>query len=73
VSRKRPGREADPSPLLVPRSINKLEIYHYSSYRPSWPVKRVQLFNFYTSIFPALSRSPCGALSSWLTEEDSPG
>jgi hypothetical protein len=29
--RKRPGRDADPSPLLVQRSKNRVELYLYSS------------------------------------------
>jgi hypothetical protein len=29
-SRKRPGRDTDPSPLLVPRSKNRVELYLYS-------------------------------------------
>jgi hypothetical protein len=29
-SRKRPERDADPSPLLVPRSKNRVELYLYS-------------------------------------------
>jgi hypothetical protein len=28
---KRPGRDAEPSPLLVPRSKNRVELYLYSS------------------------------------------
>jgi hypothetical protein len=28
--RKRPGHDADPSPLLVPRSKNRVELYLYS-------------------------------------------
>jgi hypothetical protein len=28
--RKRPGRDADPSPLLEPRSKNRVELYLYS-------------------------------------------
>jgi hypothetical protein len=35
------GVTLDPSPLLVPRSKNRVDLY--SSYRPSWPVKRVKL------------------------------
>jgi hypothetical protein len=41
--RKRPGRDADPSPLLVPRSKHRVELYLYSPWGPSWPVKRVKL------------------------------
>jgi hypothetical protein len=32
-----PGVE---SPLLVPRSKNRVELYLYSTYWPSWPVKK---------------------------------
>jgi hypothetical protein len=28
--RKRPGRDGDPSPLLVPRYTNRVELYLYS-------------------------------------------
>ena len=28
--KERPGRDADPSPLLVPRSKNRVELYPYS-------------------------------------------
>jgi hypothetical protein len=39
--RKRPGRDADLSPLLV-SSKNRVQIYLYSPSGPSWPVKRVK-------------------------------
>jgi hypothetical protein len=29
-------------PLLVPRSKNRVELYLYSPYGPSWPIKRVK-------------------------------
>jgi hypothetical protein len=35
---KRTGRGADPSPLLVPRSRKRVELYLYSPYGPSWLV-----------------------------------
>jgi hypothetical protein len=38
----RPGRDADPSPLLVPRSKNRIELYLYSPCGRSWPIKRVK-------------------------------
>jgi hypothetical protein len=38
---KRLGRDADPSPLLVLRSKNRVELYLYSPYGPSWPVNQV--------------------------------
>jgi hypothetical protein len=31
-----------PHPLLVPRSKNRVELYLYSPYGPSWPIKRVK-------------------------------
>jgi hypothetical protein len=40
--RKRPGRDAEPSPLLVPRSWNRVDLYLDSPKGPSWPVKRVK-------------------------------
>jgi hypothetical protein len=33
--RKRPGRDVDPSPLLVPRSKNRLGLYLYCPIGPS--------------------------------------
>jgi hypothetical protein len=47
-----------PHPLLVPRSKIRVELYLYSPYGPSWPVKRVKLvlicyvstFGFYSLI-----------------------
>jgi hypothetical protein len=41
----RPGRDADPSPLLVLRSKNRVELYIYSPQGPSWPVKRAKSKN----------------------------
>jgi hypothetical protein len=43
--RKRSGRDADPSPLIVPRSKNRVALYLYSPEGPSWPVKRVKPTN----------------------------
>jgi hypothetical protein len=31
-----------PHPFLVPRSKNRIELYLYSPYEPSWPVKRMK-------------------------------
>jgi hypothetical protein len=39
--RKRSGRDVDPSPLVVPRAKNRVELYLYSPQRPSWTVNRV--------------------------------
>jgi hypothetical protein len=40
--RKWPGRDTDPSPLRVPRSKSRVELYLYSPLWPSWPVKKVK-------------------------------
>ena len=42
--RKRPGRDADPSPFLVPRSKNRVELYLYCPYGPSWPIKNGETY-----------------------------
>jgi hypothetical protein len=36
------GVTLTPHPLLVPRSKNRLELYLYSPWGPSWPVKRAK-------------------------------
>jgi hypothetical protein len=36
------GMTLTPHPLLVPRSKNRVALYLYSPYGPSWPVKRVK-------------------------------
>jgi hypothetical protein len=36
------GRDADLSPLLVPRSKNRVELYLYSPKGSTWPIKRVK-------------------------------
>jgi hypothetical protein len=49
--RMRPGRDADHSPLLAPRSKNRVKLYLYSPYGPSWPVKRVKSTYFLNFIY----------------------
>jgi hypothetical protein len=41
-SRKRPGRDADPQPVLVPRSKNRVELYRYS--RKAMPLLSLRAF-----------------------------
>jgi hypothetical protein len=36
------GVTLTPHHLLVPRSKNRVELYHYCPSGPSWPVKRVK-------------------------------
>jgi hypothetical protein len=36
------GMTLTPHPLLVPRSKNRVELYRYSPYGPSWPMKMVK-------------------------------
>jgi hypothetical protein len=35
------GVKLTPHPLLVPRSVNRIELYLYSPQGPSWPMKTV--------------------------------
>jgi hypothetical protein len=49
------GVTLTPHPLLLPRSNNRVELYLYSPYGPSWPVKRVKptykLYDYSNVIF----------------------
>jgi hypothetical protein len=47
---KQTGRDADPSPLLSPRSKNRVELYLYSLQVSSWSVNRVKPTNLMHSI-----------------------
>jgi hypothetical protein len=48
--RKRPGCNADPSTLLVPKSKNRVRLYLRSPHKPSWPVKTVKP-TYFTEIY----------------------
>jgi hypothetical protein len=44
-----------PRPLLVPRSKNRVKLYLYSPYGPSWTAKRVKPIYNHTTLHPELS------------------
>jgi hypothetical protein len=43
------GMMLTPHPLLVLRSKNRVELYLYSPYGPSWPIKMVKPTSVYNS------------------------
>ena len=65
------GMTLTPHPLLVPRSENRVELYLYSPYGPSWPIKKSEtyLHKWHTCAFITLywyCRKKIGSYTNWL-------